>query len=251
MTQRDPAARRRAMDTTLAHADGDPFSRQGAVNPPVYRASTILYPTVGEYEAARDPARRFDVVRYGQLGTPTTFALEQAVAAIEGGYRAMLLPSGLAAVTATLQALLSSGDHVRGSRRAGHRRGGPCRGPRRRHGQHVGEPLLLRRVRAGRGCLDSSRDQVLCRPLGRDDGDDHDDRAAVRASALHGGRPGTLCERRRCVPRPARAAHVGRAARAPPAERGTGGRVATHAAGGCARALPRVAGRPRLRDLEA
>ena len=100
------------MDTTLAHADGDPFSRQGAVNPPVYRASTILYPTVGEYEAARDPARRFDVVRYGQLGTPTTFALEQAVAAIEGGYRAMLLPSGLAAVTATLQALLSSGDHV-------------------------------------------------------------------------------------------------------------------------------------------
>jgi len=100
------------MDTTLAHADGDPFSRYGAVNPPVYRASTILYPTVGEYEAARDPARRFDVVRYGQLGTPTTFALEQAVAAIEGGYRAMLLPSGLAAVTATLQALLSSGDHV-------------------------------------------------------------------------------------------------------------------------------------------
>ena len=100
------------MDTTLAHADGDPFSRHGAVNPPVYRASTILYPTVGEYEAARDPARRFDVVRYGQLGTPTTFALEQAVAAIEGGYRAMLLPSGLAAVTATLQALLSSGDHV-------------------------------------------------------------------------------------------------------------------------------------------
>ena len=97
------------MDTTLAHADGDPFSRHGAVNPPVYRASTILYPTVGEYEAARDPARRFDVVRYGQLGTPTTFALEQAVAAIEGGYRAMLLPSGLAAVTATLQALLSSG----------------------------------------------------------------------------------------------------------------------------------------------
>ena len=55
------------MDTTLAHADGDPFSRHGAVNPPVYRASTILYPTVGEYEAARDPARRFDVVRYGHI----------------------------------------------------------------------------------------------------------------------------------------------------------------------------------------
>jgi cysteine-S-conjugate beta-lyase len=100
------------LDTILAHAGGDPFGRHGAVNPPVYRASTILYPTVGEYEAARDPVRRFDVVRYGQLGTPTTFALEQAVAAIEGGYRAMLLPSGLAAVTAALQALLSRGDHL-------------------------------------------------------------------------------------------------------------------------------------------
>jgi cystathionine beta-lyase len=51
-------------------------------------------------------------VRYGQLGTPTTFALEQAIAAIEGGYRAMLLPSGLAAVTAALQAVLAQGDHL-------------------------------------------------------------------------------------------------------------------------------------------
>jgi cystathionine beta-lyase len=55
---------------------------------------------------------RFDHVLYGQLGTPTTFALEEAIAAVEGGYRAMLLPSGLAAVTAALQALLASGDHL-------------------------------------------------------------------------------------------------------------------------------------------
>jgi cystathionine beta-lyase len=52
------------------------------------------------------------VIRYGLLGTPTTFALEEAVAAIEGGYRAMLMSSGLAAVTAPLQACLKSGDHV-------------------------------------------------------------------------------------------------------------------------------------------
>ena len=99
-------------DTLLAHAAGDPADRYGAVNPPVYRASTILAPTVAEYEALREPARRFDVVRYGQLGTPTTFALEQAIAALEGGYRAMLLPSGLAAATAALQAVLRSGDHL-------------------------------------------------------------------------------------------------------------------------------------------
>ena len=58
------------------------------------------------------PGQRFDVVRYGLLGTPTTFALEEAVAAIEGGYRAMLMSSGLAAVTAPLQACLKCGDHV-------------------------------------------------------------------------------------------------------------------------------------------
>lgn len=96
----------------LAHVGGDPRDRNGAVNPPVYRASTIVFPTVAAYEASRDPATRFDVVRYGQLGTPTTFALEEAIATVEGGYRAMLLPSGLAAVTAALQGVLASGDHL-------------------------------------------------------------------------------------------------------------------------------------------
>jgi cystathionine beta-lyase len=100
------------IDTLLAHAGGDPEDRHGAVNPPVYRFSTILFPTLADFEASRNPARRFDDVLYGQLGTPTTFALEQAIAAVEGGYRAMLLPSGLAAVTAALQALLASGDHL-------------------------------------------------------------------------------------------------------------------------------------------
>jgi cystathionine beta-lyase len=99
-------------DTLLTHAGGDPADRHGAVNPPVYRASTILFPTVAEYLAGRDPAKRFDVVRYGQLGTPTTFALEEAIAQLEGGYRAMLLPSGLAAATAALQSVLGQGDHL-------------------------------------------------------------------------------------------------------------------------------------------
>jgi len=100
------------IDTLLAHAGGDPEDRHGAVNPPVYRASTILFPTFADFQASRNPAIRFDHVLYGQLGTPTTFALEEAIAAVEGGYRAMLLPSGLAAATAALQALLASGDHL-------------------------------------------------------------------------------------------------------------------------------------------
>jgi cystathionine beta-lyase len=112
MSRETNGSTRLGRDTLLVHLGGHPTDRHGAVNPPVYRASTILFPTVAELEAGRDPARRFDVVRYGQLGTPTTFALEEAVAAIEGGYRTALVPSGLAAVTTALTALLKSGDHL-------------------------------------------------------------------------------------------------------------------------------------------
>ena len=106
---RDHAFRR---DTLLTHTGGTPADRNGAVNPPVYRASTILFPTVAEWEKSRVHANRFNLLRYGQLGTPTTFALEEAIATLEGGYRAMLLPSGLAAATTVLLALLKSGDHL-------------------------------------------------------------------------------------------------------------------------------------------
>ena len=112
MSEDAPTRQRLAMDTLLAHAGGEPRDRQGAVNPPVYRASTFLFETAAEWEASRDHSRRFDIIRYGQLATPTTVALEEAIATLEGGYRAMLLPSGLAAVTVALLALVRSGDHI-------------------------------------------------------------------------------------------------------------------------------------------
>ena len=99
-------------DTLLAHLGRHPEGQHGAVNPPVYHASTILSSNMAEWESKRDPKTRFDVVRYGLLGTPTTFALEEALAAVEGGYRAMLMSSGLAAITAPLQACLKCGDHL-------------------------------------------------------------------------------------------------------------------------------------------
>ncbi|HEY2376346.1 MAG TPA: cystathionine beta-lyase [Gemmatimonadaceae bacterium] len=101
-----------ALDTLLAHSGGDPTQRHGAVNPPVYRASTFVFPTVADWEASRVHEHRFDVIRYGQLATPTTLAFEQSIATLEGGYRAMLVPSGLAAVTVALQALVRAGDHI-------------------------------------------------------------------------------------------------------------------------------------------
>src|SRR5437899_12361941 len=99
-------------DTLLAHLGRHPEAHNGSLNPPVYHASTILSANMTEWEARRDPSKRFDIVRYGLLGTPTTFALEEAVAGIEGGYRAMLMSSGLAAITAPLQACVKCGDHV-------------------------------------------------------------------------------------------------------------------------------------------
>src|SRR6201988_1293195 len=108
----DGGRRNYRKDTLLAHLGRHPEGQHGAVNPPVYHASTILSSNMAEWEAKRDPNKRFDVGRYGLLGTPTTFALEEALAAIEGGYRAMLMSSGLAAVTAPLQACLKCGDHL-------------------------------------------------------------------------------------------------------------------------------------------
>jgi cystathionine beta-lyase len=88
-------------------------AHHGAVNVPVYHASTILFPSLDEHDA-RYAARRADqqVTTYGLAGTPTTFALENAVAALEGGFRAILFPSGLAAVAGALLASLKAGDHL-------------------------------------------------------------------------------------------------------------------------------------------
>jgi cysteine-S-conjugate beta-lyase len=97
-------------DTLLAHAGLDPFANHGVVNPPVYHASTILFPTLAALEEAEHTP--FEGTRYGRRGTPTTFALEEAVAAMEGGWRGIAVPSGLAAITISLLAFLKTGDHL-------------------------------------------------------------------------------------------------------------------------------------------
>ncbi|MGE0713876.1 MAG: cystathionine beta-lyase [Alphaproteobacteria bacterium] len=97
-------------DTLLTHLGSHPRDNHGAVNPPVYHASTITFPTVAIREAAR--SKKFEGVTYGRSGTPTTFALEEALAGIEGGYRAMIVSSGLAAIAVGLLAFVKAGDHV-------------------------------------------------------------------------------------------------------------------------------------------
>ena len=94
-------------DTLLTHAGNAPFENHGVVNPPVYHASTILSKTLEDF-MTRGSAR----VRYGRSGTPTSFALEEAVAELEGGTGAVSVPSGLAAIATVLLACTKAGDHV-------------------------------------------------------------------------------------------------------------------------------------------
>ncbi len=94
--------------TKVVTAGRDPASYHGFVNPPVYHASTVLYPSAEDFVAHR--AR----YQYGRRGTPTTEALEGALQELEGPQCAgvSLLPSGLAAISAALLAVVHSGDHI-------------------------------------------------------------------------------------------------------------------------------------------
>lgn len=97
-------------DTLLTHVGRDPAQSRGTVNTPVYRTSTVVFPDLESFES-RDPDD-YKSMRYGVHGTPTAWALEDAVAKMEGGYQAVALPSGLAAITVALAAFCKSGDHL-------------------------------------------------------------------------------------------------------------------------------------------
>lgn len=90
---------------------GDPRLGGSVVNPPVWRASTILYDSVADLDArGRDT---HDRLFYGRRGTPTVWALADALTGMEPGAAGTLLyPSGVAAIAAGMLALLSPGDHV-------------------------------------------------------------------------------------------------------------------------------------------
>src|SRR3546814_2182551 len=94
-------------DTILTHAGRDPFSNHGIVNPPVYHASTVLFPTLDALLNRRKG--QTNTVEYGRRGTPTIFALQDAMTALEGGHGSVLAPSGLGAISMTLMAFAEAG----------------------------------------------------------------------------------------------------------------------------------------------
>ncbi|WP_374393085.1 cystathionine beta-lyase [Sphingopyxis sp.] len=90
---------------------GDPRLGGSIVNPPVWRASTILYDSIADLKARGHATH--DKLYYGRRGTPTVWALADALTALEPGAEGTLLyPSGVAANSAGLLALLSPGDHL-------------------------------------------------------------------------------------------------------------------------------------------
>jgi len=96
------------LDTQLVTSGRNPQAFHGFVNPPVYHASTLLYPTAEDQVAHR---ARYS---YGRRGTPTSEALENALRELDGEGCAgvALLPSGLTAIAVALMTVAGAGDHV-------------------------------------------------------------------------------------------------------------------------------------------
>lgn len=98
-------------NTRLVQGGRRPEWTGGIVNPPVYHASTCVFETMAHFEAAiADPDGG---LYYGRRGSPTTWALADALTELEPGAAGThLFPSGVSAITAALLACLSPGDHL-------------------------------------------------------------------------------------------------------------------------------------------
>ena len=93
-------------DTLAVHRGRMSSEHFGAVNTPVYRASTILYPDLATLESGDVP------YIYGRRGTPSSQSFEETVTALEGGFRSVVCPSGLGAIALAIQSVCGTGDHL-------------------------------------------------------------------------------------------------------------------------------------------
>ena len=97
--------------TRLVTAGRPPHSGRSIVNQHVWRASTILFENVADLRAAS--RRPDDGLYYGRRGTPTQWSLAEALTGLEPGAEGTILyPSGVAAISAVLVALLDPGDEL-------------------------------------------------------------------------------------------------------------------------------------------
>lgn len=98
-------------ETQIVSVGRDKKWTKGVVNPPVFRASTMLFETMEELNfAAKNKAN--GEMFYGRRGGPTHFAFQAAIAELEGGVGTALYPSGSAAINGALMSFLKAGDHL-------------------------------------------------------------------------------------------------------------------------------------------
>ena len=96
--------------TRAVHGGPRPRDQRGLINPPVDRASTIIYDSVEAYMDRHQGL--YDEVIYGLYGTRTTFALAEAVSELEGGCATVITSSGTSAIALALTAFVAGGDHL-------------------------------------------------------------------------------------------------------------------------------------------
>jgi cystathionine gamma-synthase len=101
-------------ETLAIHAGQEPDPLTGAVVPPIYQTSTYAQDGVGGLRGGggSGPGRFIEGYEYSRTANPTRGALEECLAALEGGARALAFASGMAAEDALLRTVLSPGDHV-------------------------------------------------------------------------------------------------------------------------------------------
>ncbi|GAA2726041.1 MULTISPECIES: cystathionine gamma-synthase [Streptomyces] len=92
-----------SFETLAIHAGQEADPLTGAVVPPIYQVSTYKQDGVGGLRGGYE---------YSRSANPTRTALEENLAALEGGVRGLAFASGLAAEDCLLRTLLSPGDHV-------------------------------------------------------------------------------------------------------------------------------------------
>jgi cystathionine beta-lyase len=105
-SDKDQKSSKKRLGTRITQAGRTPFDHFGFVNPPIYRGSTVLFPTVAALEENSQP------YTYGTKGTPTTRALETAWSEIAGAADTALVPSGLAAIALALLTATRAGAHL-------------------------------------------------------------------------------------------------------------------------------------------
>jgi len=98
-------------DTVIASIGRNKKYTHGAVNTPVYHASTLTFDTVKEMKNSYS-TRHKGGLSYGRRGNPTTYALSDAMCDLEGADGCFLYPSGLAAITGAILSFAGAGDHI-------------------------------------------------------------------------------------------------------------------------------------------